>query len=139
MSLPQQTVKRLPKIKAGLLIGKKAYTIAEECGVTEKTIDRDLKKWRQSGDFVDWIKQEWVRLHHVVVTENPVEAYRQLTRLLGQTFIRKMEVKKEIKTEHRTDIHILLERYEEVIERAANRNLPKDDTGKQVHTAHADS
>ena len=97
MSLSTQTLKRLPTIKAGLLTGKNYTIIGSECGVTEKTIDRDVHTWVQSGQFETWIKQEWLRLHAIIQKKHPVEAYRQITRLLGQTLTRRMEIKEEIR------------------------------------------
>ena len=55
-----QTRKRLPNIKAGLLKGLNYTQIGEKCGVQEKTIDRDIAKWLESGDFETWIKAEWM-------------------------------------------------------------------------------
>ena len=97
MSLPQQTLQRLPKIKAGLLEGKTKDAIALLCHVTEKTIDRDLKQFRASNEFEDWLREEWQRLHYIILNENPTEAYRQLSRLLGQTLTRRIEATTELK------------------------------------------
>ena len=91
MSLSTQTQKRLPKIKAGLLKGLNYSQIGSQCGVTEKTIDRDIYKWLNTGDFETWLKEEWVRLHNMIIHENPTEAYRQVTKILGRMVTRKVE------------------------------------------------
>ena len=65
--------------------------IAKECGVKRQTIERDKREWRQSGDFEDWIKEEWLRLHLLIQQKDPVIAYREITRLLGKTLTQKVE------------------------------------------------
>lgn len=96
MTLPTATQQRLHKIKSGLLHGKTIAEIALDCRVYEKTIDRDLQKWRRSKEFEDWLKEEWVRLHLIIQQRDPTEAYRQLTKLMGQTITRKMKVEEKI-------------------------------------------
>ena len=96
MSLSRQTLKRLPIIKAGLLKGLNYTQIGQQCGVTEKTIDRDIKAWVQSGDFERWLREEWLRLHAIIINQNPEEAYKQLSKLLGKTLVRRIEAKTEI-------------------------------------------
>ena len=96
MSLSTQILKRLPQIKYGLLHGLTYIQIGESCGVTERTIDRDVKAWVESGEFETWIKQEWVRLHNIILHEDPVEAYRQITKILGHMVTRKIEKREEI-------------------------------------------
>ena len=93
MSLSQQTRRRLPNIKAGLLIGLNYEQIGAKCGVTERTIDRDVHKWLQTGDFETWIKQEWVRLHNIIIHSDPTEAYRQVSKIMGRMVTRKVESK----------------------------------------------
>jgi len=93
MSLSTQTQKRLPKIKAGLLTGLNYTQIGKHCGVTEKTIDRDINKWLESGEFETWIKEEWVRLHQQIIHDDPTEAYRQVSKLVARMLTRRIESK----------------------------------------------
>jgi len=93
MSLSMQTRKRLPQIKVGLLKGLNYTQIGEKCGVQEKTIDRDIAKWLESGDFETWIKAEWVRLHNLTIHDNPELAYKELSRILGRMVTRRVESK----------------------------------------------
>jgi len=93
MSLSTQTQKRLPKIKAGLLTGLNYTQIGSKCGVTERTIDRDISSWLESGLFETWIKEEWVRLHKQIIHDDPTEAYRQVSKLVSRMLTRKAEVK----------------------------------------------
>lgn len=91
MSLSIQTQRRLPKIKTGLLKGLNYTKIGTSCGVTERTIDRDVKAWVESGEFETWVKQEWVRLHGLIVKAYPEIAYKELSRILGRMVTRKIE------------------------------------------------
>ena len=92
MSLTTQTLRRLPIIKSNLMSGRTIGQIADILRVTEKTVDRDLKAFVESGLFETWIKEEWVRLHSEVTKDNPVEAYRQVSKLLSRMVTRKAEV-----------------------------------------------
>jgi len=115
MSLSTQTQKRLPQIKASLLKGLNYEQIGTKCGVTEKTIDRDVKAWVDSGDFENWIKEEWIRLHQIVMNESPVEAYRNLTKLVGQMLTRKIQAKSEI-TQTQRVLHLHMWKPEQIAE-----------------------
>lgn len=97
MTLPTQTMKRLPQIKSGLLQGLTTEQIADICKVTEKTIDRDLAIFRQSGQFDLWLREEWMRLHCIIMQKDPTEAYRQLTKLLGKTLVARFEQKVDVR------------------------------------------
>ena len=107
MSLSTQTQKRLPKIKAGLLTGLNYMQIGSKCGVTEKTIDRDMQAFVESGEFETWIKLEWATLY-AELHKNPEMKwgiFSQLTKLLGKMLTRKAEIKSE-HTETQKLIHL---------------------------------
>lgn len=105
MSLTQQTLRRLPTIKASLLTGLNYVQIGKKCGVTEKTIDRDVKSWIESGDFETWIKEEWLRLHNQIIHDSPALAYKEISRLVGRMVTRKAEIKSE-HTEKKQVLHL---------------------------------
>ena len=94
MSLSQQTKRRLPHIKKGLLTGLTYEQIGNKLGVTRRTIDRDVHSWLNTGDFETWLKEEWVRLHNIIIHNDPTEAYRQVTKILGRMVTRKIEAHK---------------------------------------------
>lgn len=96
MSLSTQTQHRLPQIKEGLLSGKNYTEIGLICGVTERTIDRDVKAWVESRQFETWIKEEWLRLHTIILDKYPVEAYREVSRLLGKTLTQRIEAREQV-------------------------------------------
>jgi hypothetical protein len=92
MSLNTQTLQRLPKIKQGLREGLSRTQIGETCGVTEKTIDRDMQVWVQSGFFEVWLKTEFVGLYSHVVVANPVAAYKELAKIIAKMVTQKREL-----------------------------------------------
>ena len=91
MSLTPQTLRRLSQIKKGLLLNHNRETIGKSCGVTEKTIDRDIKAWTESGDFETWVKEEWLRLHPQIVEKYPTLAYKELSRIVGKMVTKRLE------------------------------------------------
>ena len=97
MSLSTHTLKRLSTIKTGLREGLTRPVLGKRCGVTEKTIDRDIKAWVNSGLFETWIREEFLDLHNYVRDADPVEAYRQVSKLVAKMITQKIEAK----TEHR--------------------------------------
>ena len=94
--LNKHTIMRLPKIQQGLREGHTIKQISEDCGVSDKTIDRDLKTWLQSGEFDNWLREEFLRLHNLVQGEDPIEAYRQITTLLKSTLTRRLETRQNV-------------------------------------------
>jgi len=96
MSLSPQTQRRLVLIKPMLLKGKSYETIGKACGVTERTIDRDVSAWYKSGKYEAWLFQEWLRLHAEVLKEDRVEPYRQVSKLISRMVTRKAEIRTEI-------------------------------------------
>ena len=133
MSLSPQTLKRLPKIKEGLLRGLNRQQIAELCGVkSEKTIDRDFKAWVNSGDFETWLKEEWVRLHNIILRESPLEAYRQVSKLVGMMVTRKIEKKEQIKISEQVVTLNVTENEDEILSKAA-AILARKTKPRQIH------
>ncbi len=101
MSLSTQTRIRLPKIQQGLRQGLTHDQIAENCGVTSRTIERDLDRWYESGEFETWLKAEFVELYEYVRTANPTIAFKELSRLIGKMVTRKAEIKEQIDITHK--------------------------------------
>lgn len=94
--LPYHTRKRLPLIIDGLLAGKNYEQIAHDCGLkSPKTIQRDLERWRDRGGLESFLQNEWLRMHGKVKQLDPIEAHRQLTRLLGRTLTQKVKAEVE--------------------------------------------
>lgn len=95
MSVSPHTRKRLPTIIEGLFNGKTYDEIAKDCGVTRRTIERDIASWRASGGFEDELQNEWFQVHAKVKQENLIEVYRRLTYLLGRTMTQKIKAEVE--------------------------------------------
>lgn len=91
MSLSTAMLKRLPLIKQGLREGLNREQIGAHCRVTEKTIDRDMKAWVQSGLFEIWLKEEFLDLHNYARTADPITAYKEIARIIGKMVTRKVE------------------------------------------------
>jgi hypothetical protein len=93
MSLSTHTLKRLPTIKEGLLRGLNRDQIADICKVTHKTIDRDMHAWVQSELFEVWIKEEFITTYPEIKREEKLEAFREISKLVGRMLTRKAEIK----------------------------------------------
>ena len=90
--LTPQTIIRLPKIQQGLRDGLNHTQIGENCGVTEKTIDRDMQSWVKSGLFETWLKTEFVQLYYHEKIANPAEAFKEISRIVGRMVTQKKEI-----------------------------------------------
>ncbi len=124
MSLSRQTLKRLPTIKESIRKGLNRTQIGAKCGVTEKTIDRDMTKWIDSGLFEIWIKEEFLDLHHYARDNDPMEAYREIARMVGKMLTRKIEAHtvEELKVEEKhVAIVANLAQYDRAIEEELKR------------------
>lgn len=134
MSLSVHTLKRLRTIKKGLLDGLSRDQIGDMCKVTEKTIDRDMMSWFESGLFETWIKEEWLRHHLIVSKKDPIETYKQLTKLLGHTLTRKMKLEEKIDiTEHIEVVKIDVTKTEDEILSEAVAILTRKAKSAKIH------
>jgi len=90
--LTYQTKKRLPTIIKGLLEDKTHEQIAAIIGVTRATVERDLRAWRETGGFEEWVDEEFFRLHSKVRTEDEKLAYKTIARFKERILARKQEI-----------------------------------------------
>ena len=103
--LPHKTTIRLPKIKQGLREGLNYQQIAESCGVkSAQTIDRDMKAWVESGLFEVWLKTEFVELHEHTRVANPLEAYKEIAKIVAKMVTRRTEVKQDIDIQEKQEV-----------------------------------
>jgi len=121
MSLSTATQIRLPTIKQGLRKGLNREQIGAKCGVTEKTIDRDMNAWVESGLFEVWLKEEFVDLHGYARDNDPIEAYRQIAKIVAKMVTRKAEMKAEIheKKEISIDLSLYSDDDKSILDKAA--------------------
>ena len=118
--------------------------LAQLCGVTKRTIIRDINRWRQDGGFEESLMDEFVATYPNMKDEFPEKAFDRLCYLLGRTLTRKIEAKTEhrdVKVDvKRLEIVQLMETYGEAVEAAVRRNiqsLTKDADKQQMDTPHA--
>ena len=84
--------------------------IALRCGVHESTIDRDIAKWKASGDYDEWLDRRW----HQYLESDTVDdrtKFLALTRLKEKRLIRRSETRQSMEVNVRHDITSLLEEY----------------------------
>lgn len=58
-----------------------------------------MQSWVESGLFEIWLKEEFVDLHNYARDQDPIEAYRQIAKIVGKMVTRKIEAKAEYKEE----------------------------------------
>ena len=88
---PKQHLIRIGKIKHYLLDGRNLTEIAGLCGVSRRTIYRDIEAWVDTGDFEAWLAQEWLHIHQCVKQKDLKEVYRQLSGMMKRRMKQKVE------------------------------------------------
>jgi hypothetical protein len=137
MTLSRQTQVRLPKIQKALFQEKTMQEIAEICKVSDKTIDRDMKAWIDSGEFELWLKEEWLRVYIDIKKIKPIIAFEALNNLVGKMLTRKIERKEQIELSQKVEVNVTsnLQQYESLITEELNRTLHVNSVAKQVDPA----
>ena len=65
--------------------------IAKMCGVERETINRDIKKMKESGEWYEWIEAELLRLHRSGNIDDQTK-YKELAKLYARTLVQRSEV-----------------------------------------------
>jgi len=107
--------KHLPKIKSLLLQGKSQVEISVALGLRRETVNRKIRRWMQTEDFEQWLKEVWLDLYREVRHDNPVEAFRQISKILGRVLDKKTSLAEQIR-----EIEIRWEKDEEKKVQTAN-------------------
>ena len=125
MSLPRLgKAARMKKIKELYPLHASVEEMAAACGVNEKTIDRDLKQWKQGGGFEEWLQQEFFSLHKAMKGDDKAAlAYSTVAQLLGKSMTQKVQQQ----IEGGTDVKIVVEYGEDPQAQAA----PRPDEGSK--------
>jgi len=76
---------RLDIIRQDLLDGKTHEEIARELSFSRSTLERDLRHWRASGGFEDWVEQEFLNIHREMKVKDCALVYKVLATLLSKT------------------------------------------------------
>jgi len=77
-----ETTDRTTQIINHLRQGKTHEQIAQELQISRATVERDLRAFVESPQFRPWLKQEFLRLHAIILKEDPKECYRTIARLI---------------------------------------------------------
>ena len=99
MSSPmsKNVIKMRPEIRRRyVLVNRVNKTIAQiacECSVTHMTIDRDIRKLKNSGEWQDWWEEEFLRLHRLP-TISDTEKLKAITHCYGKLLTRRKVVVK---------------------------------------------
>ena len=79
-------------IEEGLRLGLTQQQIADRCGVSRQTITRQIRRWRESGGFEEWLFDTWMRLFGRIEEEDVKLAFNNVTRLLEKFMRRRIDL-----------------------------------------------
>jgi hypothetical protein len=85
--------------------------LAKLCGVTKRTIIRDINQWRQDGGFEQSLVDEFVATYPNIKREFPEKAFDRLCYLIGRQMTRKIESQETIDV---TTRHIIVKMWKPV-------------------------
>jgi len=86
---------RIEIIKRGLLEGWAQDEVAEKCGVCRETINRDIRKWKLTGGWDDWIRVEFSEMHEQAKQEDFMGSYKEIAKLAARTMTQRTEARVE--------------------------------------------
>lgn len=73
------------------ILDKEYPELAKLCHCAERTIIRDINKWRNEGGFEEFLMDEFFRSYPNIKEKFPEKAFDRLCYLLGKTITRKIE------------------------------------------------
>jgi len=56
--------------------------IAQLCGVTKRTIRRDVEQWKQEGGYDEWLTEQFFKLYGLVKTQDIKHAFDRICDLM---------------------------------------------------------
>jgi len=86
---------RLEIIKRGLLEGRAQTEIADESGVSRKTINRDIRKWELTGGYEDWTRRMFKEQYNDLREDSPDLTFREISKHAQRSMVQKSESKVE--------------------------------------------
>lgn len=86
---PYTPEERLEIIK--LNIGSSYDALSKLCKCSMSTIYLDMKSWRASGGFEDFLQKEFLELHELMKKKDPSVSYKTVSILLGKYVTKKIE------------------------------------------------
>jgi hypothetical protein len=133
LDLPPATLSRLGKIKDGLIHKVSHEQIAEQCGVTRITIERDLSKWYRTPDFYNWLHSLWTYLYRKI--DNDELVFKEVTRLLGKGATQRIESYSYEKREETVNLYVS-EDEDSILNKAASILDKRLQTTKKSESIH---
>lgn len=89
--------------------------IAIMCGVHESTIERDVSKWKASGEYDRWLDWKW-HYYLEIDTVDDRTKFLALTRLKERRITQKIKQTMDVDVKISHDITSLLSEYENIFE-----------------------
>ena len=100
---------RFSKLQQGMREGKDFQTVADECGCSYKTVERDFWEWNDNGGFEKWVTTELMALHNAELSkEGRNDAYRVVADLKKRLINQKVSVESLSLSKHEEKIIIEL-------------------------------
>lgn len=137
--LSKKQLVRLNKIKQYLLEGRSYTEIAGLCGITRMTLYRDIRAWIKTGDFDEWLREEWLKIHQDVMKKKDMkEVYRQLSGMIKRRIAEKIEaeVKETVTVTPQVDWDSLSDAERTAIIQGAHILISKDRSEKRSSDIH---
>ena len=97
---------RFIRLQLGMREGKGFQDIADECGCSYKTIERDFWEWNNNGGFEKWVTTEFMILHEAEINkEGKNDAYKVMADLKKRFLKERSEV--EVKGQPKVVVEII--------------------------------
>ena len=134
-TLESRDIADAPRILAMLFEGKEHAEIAEALGLNRVTVTLKIHRLMDTREFQNALTEEWIKRYNLLKIDNPVHAFKMLTRLVSQTITRHSENTQDIKLTERRELVIVSAReYEDLISAEVNRALQAVGPRKQLDT-----
>ena len=87
--------KRLETIKRELLRGSTHQAVADMCGVSRKTIERDIRAWELSGGYDEWARRMFREQYDELRKPEPVVTFKEISKHAQRTMTQRTEARVE--------------------------------------------
>jgi len=115
-----------PKVLTMLFEGKTHMEIADALGLSRQTITEKISRLMDTREFQNALTEEWIKNYCKLRTDNPVHAFKMLTRLVAMTMTRHYETTQDININERAIVvTATAKEYEDSIQAEIQRVLQK--------------
>ena len=97
--------------------------IAQLCGVSKRTIIRDVNQWRLEGGFEQCLLDEFCRSYPTIKQAYPEHAFDRLCYLLGKTITQRLEAT-STHTERLEERRIIIQMWKPIPDEPTANNPP---------------